>query len=84
MVTEEGTVAGWQDGTTAVIRVDASASEAIYKGAALVTAANVETLAAANFHNGTVDIYDKTYQPVQPPRHSPTPRSQLVLRRSTW
>ena len=64
MVTEEGTVAGWQDGTTAVIRVDASASEAIYKGAALVTQANVETLAAANFHNGTVDIYDKTYQPV--------------------
>ena len=64
MVTEEGTVAGWQDGTTAVIRVDASASEAIYKGAALVTQANVATLAAANFHNGTVDIYDKTYQPV--------------------
>jgi uncharacterized protein (TIGR03118 family) len=64
MVTEDGTVAGWQSGTVAVIRVDASASEAIYKGVALVSAANGNTLAVANFHKGTVDVYDKLYQPV--------------------
>jgi uncharacterized protein (TIGR03118 family) len=65
--TEEGTLAGWQSGTSAVIRVDNSGSGANYKGLALVpgNSAAAERLYAANFHAGTVDVFDGNYAPVR-------------------
>jgi uncharacterized protein (TIGR03118 family) len=61
-VTEDGTVAGWQpsDGAQAMMRADNSASGAIYKGVALAQS----RLFAANFHAGTVDVYDSSYHAV--------------------
>jgi uncharacterized protein (TIGR03118 family) len=68
-VTENGTVAGWQksNGTTAVLRADNSGSEAIYKGVAIVNPVSSlgrPALLAANFHAGTVDMFDENYAPM--------------------
>jgi len=66
-VTEDGTISGWQPalGSTAALRVDNSASTAVYKGVTIGTASSGENLLyAANFHNGTVDVYDASYAPV--------------------
>ena len=59
--TEDGLIEGWQSGSLAVIRADRSAAAASYKGLALVTSGATHTLAAANFHAGTVDVFDATY-----------------------
>ena len=66
VATEDGTIAGWQesDGTTAVVRVDNSASGAVYKG---LTAGRVQgqvRLFAADFHNGKIDVFDRQYQAI--------------------
>jgi uncharacterized protein (TIGR03118 family) len=61
--TEDGTIAGWQGGTTAVLRVDNSTSGAVYKGLAL----DGTFLYAANFHSGTIDVFDSSYSPVTVP-----------------
>jgi uncharacterized protein (TIGR03118 family) len=70
-VTEDGTISGWQpsDGTTAgssaMLRVDNSASGAVYKGVALGTATDgTPRLYAANFNAGTVDMFDGMYHPM--------------------
>jgi uncharacterized protein (TIGR03118 family) len=64
-VTEDGVISGWQSGTEAVVRIDNSGANAIYKGLAM---ANDTTgrprLFASNFHNGTVDAYDEHYHPM--------------------
>jgi uncharacterized protein (TIGR03118 family) len=62
--TEDGTISGWQtaDNATAMMRVDNSGAAAVYKGIAIGQATNGATrLYAANFHNGTVDVYDAKY-----------------------
>ena len=69
-VTEGGTVAGWQpsDAGTAVTRADNSVGGAIYKGvtiAAPLTALGRTQLYAANFHAGTIDVFDDHYAPVK-------------------
>ena len=61
--TEDGTITGWQPalGTNAAVRVDLSASAAVYKGLAIAG----NRIYATNFGNGTVDIFDSTnYAPV--------------------
>ncbi len=60
-VTENGTIAGWNpivDPANAIIAVDNSKSEAIYKGLALGHTRDGNFLYAANFHSGFVEIYD--------------------------
>lgn len=64
-VTEDGTIAGWQSGARASLRVDDSTSEAIYKGVTIAKHASGLRLYAANFHAGTVDVYDANYQLVR-------------------
>jgi uncharacterized protein (TIGR03118 family) len=54
---EDGKISGWQSGTHAVLRADESASGAIYKGLAIAR----DTLWAANFHAGSVDVFDDSY-----------------------
>ena len=51
--TEDGTIAGWQGGTTAAIRVDSSPSGAVYKGLAIAGS----TIYATDFTNGKVDAF---------------------------
>ena len=67
-VTEDGTIAGWQSaaGASATLRVDNSDTSAVYKGVAIGQAnSGALRLYAANFHAGTVDVYDDSYHLVQ-------------------
>ena len=64
--TEEGTIAGWNpaaSATTAITKVDNSGA-AVYKGLALGQSGGVNYLYAANFHAGTVDVFDKNFAAV--------------------
>jgi uncharacterized protein (TIGR03118 family) len=67
--TEDGTIAGWQpsDGGTASLRADNSGGGAVYKGVAIaspLTAGGRVQLFAANFHAGTIDVFDDHYAPI--------------------
>ena len=58
--TEGGTIMGWSPGvnvTAAVTGVDRSGSGAIYKGLATAN----DKLYATDFHNGRVDVFDKSF-----------------------
>ena len=55
---EDGTISGWRGalGTTAEVLVPANAAN-VYKGMTLATTGSGPVLLAANFKNGTVDVY---------------------------
>ena len=59
--TEDGTIASWNSGATAVLKADNSVSGAIYKGLALGSSGGSNYLYAANFHAGRVDVFDANY-----------------------
>jgi uncharacterized protein (TIGR03118 family) len=63
IVTEDGTVAGWQPDfkMRAVLRFVAD-DGAIYKGNALATAHDGLRLYVADFHNNKVDVFDEHYK----------------------
>lgn len=64
--TEDGTLSGWSqtvDVANAILMVDNSASDAIYKGLALGSNASGNFLFASDFHNGRVDVFDKNFAP---------------------
>ena len=66
--TEDGTISGWNptvDGTHAILAVDNSGAEAIYKGLAIGANASGNFLYAANFHAGTIDVFDKNFHQVR-------------------
>ena len=68
--TEDGTISGWNptvNPAAAVLTVDNSSSEAIYKGLATGSNAAGNLLFASDFHNDTVDVFDKTFRPVTLP-----------------
>jgi uncharacterized protein (TIGR03118 family) len=64
--TEDGTIAGWSPGvdpTNAIIAVDNSAEGAVYKGLTIGQDPDGRTLLyAANFHDGTIDVFDKRFR----------------------
>ncbi len=62
--TEDGTLSSWNSGTNAVLRVDNSPTSAVYKGLALANNGTVNRLYASNFHSGTIDVFDSSFQPV--------------------
>jgi uncharacterized protein (TIGR03118 family) len=62
--TEDGTISGWNSGTAAVLEVNNSASNAVYKGLAIGNNGTANFLYAANFHAGRVDVFNGTYTPV--------------------
>jgi|WetSurMetagenome_2_1015567.scaffolds.fasta_scaffold103312_1 uncharacterized protein (TIGR03118 family) len=64
--TEDGTISGWNPSanpTNAILKVDNSASDAVYKGLAIGTIASGDFLYAANFHAGTIDVFDSSFAP---------------------
>ena len=66
--TEDGTIAGWNpaaDPTNAILAVDHSDAEAIYKGLAIAANAAGNFLYAANFHARTIEVFDKNFHQVQ-------------------
>src|ERR1041385_8803689 len=65
--TEDGTIAGWSmnvDAANAVIAVNNSAMQAVYKGLAIGFNEDGAFLFATNFHAGTVDVFDSKFQPI--------------------
>ena len=62
--TEDGVIAGWNGGSTAVKEVDNSGKGAVYKGMALGGTSTAPQLYVANFHAGTVEVYDGNFAPV--------------------
>ena len=62
--TEDGTIAAWNSGTSAVLKADNSAAGAIYKGLALANNGGADFLYATNFHAGTVDVFDSSFHQV--------------------
>ena len=64
-VTEGGTIAGWNGGTTAVIVKNNSADNAIYKGCTIAEFNGKHYLYVANFHRGEIEVYDSAFQRVR-------------------
>src|SRR5262249_6810327 len=67
--TEDGTISGWNpavDSGSSVLVVDNSegGTGAVYKGLAIGQTDDDTFLFAANFRNGTVDVFDQNFQPV--------------------
>ncbi len=62
-VTENGTIAGWNGGATAINEVN-RAGWAVYKGLAIAQLNGANYLYAANFFGGTVEVYDGHFAPV--------------------
>ncbi len=79
--TEDGTISGWAptvDPASSIIAVDNSQSGAVYKGLAIATSDQGTYLYAANFSNGTVDVFDSNFKQVNsftdpnlPPGYAP-------------
>jgi uncharacterized protein (TIGR03118 family) len=68
--TEDGVIAAWApnvDATHAVLVVDSSPKNAIYKGAALSAGGSGQLLYASDFHNNHVDVFDSTFTAVTLP-----------------
>jgi uncharacterized protein (TIGR03118 family) len=63
--TEDGTISGWapSSGTAAVIKVNNSPSEAVYKGLAIGNNGTNNFLYATNFHANSVNVFNATYAP---------------------
>jgi uncharacterized protein (TIGR03118 family) len=59
--TEDGTIQGWNGGTSTVIAANNNPN-AVYKGLALGSANGANYIYAANFKGGTVDVFDATFQ----------------------
>ncbi|MEJ2653139.1 MAG: TIGR03118 family protein [Gammaproteobacteria bacterium] len=58
---ENGTISGWHTGATAAVRVDNSTKGAVYTGLAIGSHKGADYLYAANFHAGTIDVFDSHY-----------------------
>ena len=68
-VTEDGTISGWNSGTSAVITVNTK-SASVFKGAALATlpipyGSQSTFLYVADFRKGQVQVYDSSFHHIQ-------------------
>ena len=61
-VSEDGTISGWRPGIGTAAETLATRPNAIYKGVTLATVGTNTVLLAANFHEGTLDVYDGNSQ----------------------
>lgn len=65
--TEDGTISGWNpnvDSGKSIVKVDQGGQGAVYKGLAIATTDDGTFLYAANFGNGTVDVFDQKFHQV--------------------
>lgn len=72
---EDGTISGWNPAvaaTDALVAVNNSPSGAVYKGLAIASTPDGDFLYATNFHAGTVDVFDGSFNPVSGGFKDPT------------
>jgi uncharacterized protein (TIGR03118 family) len=66
--TEDGTISGWNpnvDSAKAIVAIDNSAKNAVYKGLTLYTDASLKTyMLVTDFHNNEIDVFDTGFAPV--------------------
>ena len=64
--TTDGTIAAWYAGSSATIEVNNTnfTTGPVYKGLAIGSNSNGNFLYAADFRTGTIDVFDKNFQPV--------------------
>ena len=62
--TEDGTIAGWPGSGTQVFAFPNVPSGGVYKGLAFAHTATADFIYAANFHEGTVDVFNQSFVPV--------------------
>jgi uncharacterized protein (TIGR03118 family) len=62
--TEDGTISAWNTGSAAVLKVDYSAANAVFKGMAAGVSGGSNFIYATDFHNGQVDVFDSNYTQV--------------------
>jgi uncharacterized protein (TIGR03118 family) len=65
--TEDGTLSAWSSGNAAILRVDYSSSNAVFKGLAAGDSDGTNYLYATDFHNGQVDVFNTNYSLVNLP-----------------
>ena len=65
-VSEDGRITTWNTSnpTNAVVRVDKSAENAVYKGVAIANNKGINYLYVANFHQGSIDVFDTNFNKV--------------------
>jgi len=61
--TENGTIAAWSGGPTAVTVADNSGAGAIYKGLAIGTSGGQDFIYATDFHNNRIDVFTSGASP---------------------
>ncbi len=61
--TEDGTIAAWNSGTSAVLKADLSGSGALFKGIAIGNNGSGNFLYAADFALGRIDVFNGTFAP---------------------
>ena len=61
--TEQGTILGWPGGVTTAVQAVPNSDGAVYKGLAI----DGDTLYATDFHNGRVDMFDGSWNPIVSP-----------------
>jgi uncharacterized protein (TIGR03118 family) len=59
---ENGKIYAWSSGDSAMTVADNSASNAVYKGIELAKDGNDNFLYATDFHNGKIDVFDKSFK----------------------
>ena len=64
-VTQEGTVAAWNGGSTAVTVVDRSKEDAIFMGCTIGELNGKHYLYVANFHSGKIEVYDASFHRIK-------------------
>ena len=64
--TEDGVISGWNGGSASQPMVTSNEG-AVYKGLAIALTTNGPRLYATDFHNGRVDVFDGSWQPVHRP-----------------
>ena len=69
-VTEQGVIAAWNGGATAVIVKDNSKKGAIYKGCTIAESNGKHYLYVANFNSGEIEVYDSTFTRVYLDKHA--------------
>jgi uncharacterized protein (TIGR03118 family) len=62
--TEDGTISAWSGGSVAVLKVDYSTSNAVFKGLANGVSGGSNYIYATDFHNGQIDVFDTNYAQV--------------------
>src|SRR5208283_368948 len=62
--TEDGTISAWSGGTSAVLQVDDSSSNTVFKGLALATNGSNSYLYATDFHNNQIDVFNSSFTKV--------------------